>query len=292
VAVTERPELCAALRGADAFVLENSRYDAEVARWVAESPLRWIQLLSSGYENLVRHGVPDGVTVTNAAGVRSGSVAEHGVALLLALAHAVPAISREMQHERWQPGLASVLRSLEGATALIVGYGDIGRELARRLASFGVRIIAANRSPVADPIVEQAFGLGRLDEALALADIVALSVAYVPQTHHLLSAARLAAARPGALLLNVSRGGVVDTEALVDALESGRLGGAALDVTDPEPLPPGHPLWRTKNVLISPHLGGTATAASNERLCRLVVENARRIASGKAALGRVQLGRA
>lgn len=276
-AVADKGDLPAALAGAAGLVMENSRFDADVAAWVAASPPRWIQLLSAGYENLVRHGVPPQVVVTNAAGVRSGAVAEHAMALLLGLTRGVPQMVHAMAERSWRPEIADTIFGMEGATVLIVGYGDIGRALARRLAPFGVRVMAANRGPVADPPVERAFGLDALDAALALADIVVLSVAYVPETHGLISASRLAAMKPGALLVNVSRGGVVDHAALADALSAGRIGGAALDVTDPEPLPPDHGLWRSGNVLVSPHLGGTATAASAARLAALVHDNAMRL---------------
>ncbi|MBD0417351.1 NAD(P)-dependent oxidoreductase [Oryzicola mucosus] len=285
VVVKDKIDLPAALQGAAGFVLENSRYDAQIAAVLVGGSVGWIQLLSAGYENLVTHGVAPGIVVTNAGDARSPNVAEHAVALLLGLVRGLPVILSAQRQETWQPHIARGLSTLEDGAALIVGYGGIGREIATRLLAFGMRVSAVNRSPVDDPRLSQIHGLADLDNAVAAADVVAIAIAYVPATHHLFSARRLAAMKRGALLVNVARGGVVDTEALAAGLQQGDIGGAALDVTDPEPLPDGHPFWRVPNLIISPHLGGTNTQSATERLCALVLANADGFSRGERPLG-------
>lgn len=288
--VRDKSELPAALKGAAGLVMENSRYDAEVAECLRAAGTGWIQLLSAGYENLVSHGVQSGVVVTNAGDARSPGVAEHAVALLLGLVRGLPAILRAARDETWFPGVTRQMSTLEGREALIVGYGSIGREIATRLLGFGMTVRAINRSPVEDGRLSGISGFSDLGAALKAADAVMIAVAYVPQTHHLFAAPQLAMMKRDAVLVNVARGGVVDTDALAASLTEGRIGGAALDVTDPEPLPPGHPLWRAPNLIISPHVGGTNTQPARERLCRHVLDNALRVSEGRSPEGIVLRG--
>ena len=152
----------------------------------------------------------------------------------------------------------------------IVGYGQIGREIALRARPFGIRTIAVSRTRKSDDLLDESYTLSELDQALARADIVMLTIALTPETRHLFDRRRLAACKPGVVLINVARGGLVDQQALAAALASGQVGGAGLDVVDPEPLPASDPLWAAPNLIISPHFAGGGSvgqpaAAGRER---------------------------
>jgi glyoxylate reductase len=178
---------------------------------------------------------------------------------------------RAGQWRTWDPGLL-LGPDIHGATLGIVGLGAIGAAVARRARGFGMRLLYVNRR--ARPELEAELGLTRVDKAtlLAQADVVSLHVPLSPETRHWLGRAELAAMKPGALLVNTARGPVVDPSALVDALRSGHLGGAALDVTDPEPLPLDSPLLHLPRVLLAPHIA-SASHATRGRMASMAVDN-------------------
>jgi phosphoglycerate dehydrogenase-like enzyme len=219
--------------------------------------------------------VPDGVTLCNAAGVHDASTAELAVALILASGRHLDDFARMQPAGRWEPihGLA-----LADLRVLIVGYGNIGSAIERRLSGFEVASITrvARRARSGDAPVH---AIDNLDTLLPDADVVILIAPHTEETEGLFSADRLALLPDGALLVNVARGPLVDTGALLAETASGRL-RAALDVTDPEPLPSDHPLWRTPGVLIVPHVGG-ASSAFFPRADRLIAAQLRRFASGE-----------
>lgn len=281
------PETLEALPGAQGLVLVHGpQHEARQVYEVLRAPgntVRWMHFISAGREGYEELGWPPGVTVTYASGAVAPGVAEHAMALLLALGRRVPDLVRTVMPQRaWDRTLvAPKARSLEGGTLAIVGYGQIGRELAQRARAFGMRIVTVSRSPVRDALVDEALPLSSLRQALAQADAVAVCIALTPETTHLLGEAEFAACRPGALLVNVARGPVLDQAALVRALHSGRIGGAGLDVSDPEPLPAGDPLWDCPNVLVSPHYAGSGNPRSVQRLAESVAGNVRRLAAGE-----------
>jgi phosphoglycerate dehydrogenase-like enzyme len=284
------PETLEALPGAQGLVLVHGpQHEARQVYEVLRAPgntVRWMHFISAGREGYEELGWPPGVTVSYAAGAVAPGVAEHAMALLLALGRRVPDLVRTVMPRRaWDRTLvAPQARSLEGGTLAIVGYGHIGRELARRARAFGMRIVTVSRSPVRDEQVDEALPLSALYQALAKADAVAVCIALTPETTHLLGEAEFAACRPGALLVNVARGPVLDQAALVRALHSGQIGGAGLDVSDPEPLPAADPLWDCPNVLISPHYAGSGNPRSVQRLAEGVAENVRRLSAGEPLL--------
>ncbi|HEY8474569.1 MAG TPA: 2-hydroxyacid dehydrogenase [Natronosporangium sp.] len=245
-------------------------FDARPLELIRAMPkLRVVQTLTAGYEHVLPY-LPEGVTLCNAGGLHDTSTAELAVTLMLASLRGIPDFVRgqdagEWRHRRWD--------SLADRTVLIVGYGGIGAAIERRLAGFEVEVLRVARRP--RPGVA---GLAELPELLPRADVVVLCVPLTDQTRRMVDAAFLARMRDGALLVNVARGGVVDTDALVSEVANGRL-RAALDVTDPEPPPPGHPLWRLPGVLLSPHVGGNSTAFL-PRAHRLIIEQLARFAAG------------
>ena len=206
-----------------------------------------------------------GIAVTHVVGVGALSVAEHVIGQLLALAAQLPQAERALREGQFQRRWELPLWEISELTLAIVGYGHIGRELARiAKAGFRMRVLAVNRSgrPVDDPNVDATLPL---HEALARADAISIHVPLSAQTRGLIDAAALACAKPGAWLVDTSRGGVVDTMALHAALQSGRLAGAALDVWDPSPPPADHPLLKLPNVIATPHSAGI-TVQSFRRL--------------------------
>ena len=285
-----------ALPGATGLLLVHGPHD-EARRVYAAlrdpgSTVRWMHFISAGREGYEELGWPEGVIVSYAGGGVAPVVAEHAMALLLAMGRRVPDLATIVMPRRAfdRTLVAPRARSVEGATLAIVGYGQIGRELARRARAFDMRIVTASRTPRADELVEEALPLSRLREVLAQADAIAVSIALTPETRHLLGAAEFAACKADALLVNVSRGPVIDQDALRRALEQGLLGGAALDVTDPEPLPADDPLWTCPNLLISPHFAGSGSPRSLDRLASGVVENLVRLQAGQPLLHVVSAG--
>jgi phosphoglycerate dehydrogenase-like enzyme/glyoxylase-like metal-dependent hydrolase (beta-lactamase superfamily II) len=274
----------AAIADADALIGACSAALLDAGR-----KLRWVQVGSAGVERHV--GLPRiasrEVCLTNAQRLYGPEIADHAVGMLLALTRALPAALDNQRGARgWElPAAAGdAMVELRGKRALVAGLGGIGREIAQRLAAFGARVVATEARPKPPPsYVERVGGPDALLELAKDADFVFVCTPLTKETEKLFDARFFAAAKPGARLVNVARGRCVDTEALVAALKSGRLAGAALDVTDPEPLPPDHELWKLGNVIVTPHDAATSDAAEARQflLCR---ENLRRFVAGEPLL--------
>ena len=219
--------------------------------------LRVVQLLSAGYDNVLA-ALPTGVLLANASGVHDASTAELAVTLTLSSLRGIPEFVAAQGRSQWLP--ADIRPSLADKKVLILGYGGIGVAIARRLGGFEATLTAvASRARVGDELVSSVHGVDELPSLLPEHDVVIVIVPLTEATQGLVDRNFLASMREGSLLVNVSRGKVVDTDALVAAVGSGRI-RAALDVTDPEPLPADHPLWQMPGVLISPHVGGVTSA--------------------------------
>lgn len=206
--------------------------------------LKWVQSWNAGVDPYLVPGVlPEGVRLTSAVGAYGPAVSEHMLAMLLAIYKRLPAYRDQQRAHIWAD--LGPVGSLAGKTVLVGGAGDIGRHFARLVRALGAQRVIGLRRSAGCPVegFDEIYGLGALDGLLPQADVVALALPHTPETAGLMSKARLLAMRPGAVLLNAGRGSAVDCTALAEVLCSGRLLGAGLDVTDPEPLPPGHPLW-------------------------------------------------
>ncbi len=232
------------------FVLPYTFDTATLAPLARMSRLRVVQTLTAGVEH-VAAAVPDGVTLCNARGVHDASTAELAVTLALAALRGLPGFVRAQDRQEW---VHEQLGSLADKRVLVIGAGSIGGAVARRLAPFECDVVlVASRARAGVRGIDELAGL------LPTAEVVVLTLPLTDATRGLVDAAFLAALPDGALVVNVARGPVVDTGALLAELASGRL-RAALDVTDPEPPPPGHPLWSAPGLLLSPHVGGNTTA--------------------------------
>ena len=235
--------------------------------------LRVVQTMAAGVDWLI-DAIPAGVTLCDGAGIHDVPVAEWVMMAILAAYHNLPTYVTSQKNRHWyQAGLESGGDDLEGATVLIVGYGSIGRAVEARLMPFGVNLLRVARRPR-----EGVHAWRDLPAFLRQADVVIILLPLTRETRRIVDGRFLSAMRPGTLLVNPARGGIIDTDALTRALLDGRV-RAALDVTDPEPLPDGHPLWSAPGVLITPHVAGSVRKLF-DRAWRLIADQVRRYETG------------
>jgi len=280
----DRAELLSQIEDADAFIGQAGLWDTDIAIAMEHAPrLRWLQLANAGYDNVERAGVPEHVTVTNMGSVCSQIIAEHAVSLLLASMRGVAAFVDATRRHEWTPReLSGRVCTLWKKHVAVLGFGPIGRNIRDRLRAFDAQVTAVARTARVDEDGTRVIPYAALNELLGEVDALIVACPHKPETIGLVDTAALAAMRPGSFLVNISRGTIIDTDALVAALNKGQLGAAALDVTDPEPLPADHALWRCPNLIITPHIsfagGGAAVRADLEAL---LIDNVQRFLSGK-----------
>ena len=287
--VRSTAELAGALPDADGIVMLGHFYTADVAALVREKGrrLRWIQLTTAGYDGFTFHGVSATIAVTNAGHSHAPMVAEHAVTLLTALTRRLDLFAEPQSRHVFDRRIALPLATLEDSTVAILGYGGIGRETARRAKAFGARVVAVARSARQDEFADAIVPAHQLHAVLAQADSLVVTAALTEETKGMIDAHAMAAMKPGGVLVNIARGAIVDTTALVEALMSGRLAGAGLDVTDPEPPPPDHPLWSCPNLIVTPHISGMGSPAVRRRIGTLVMDNLVRFVAGEDLRHRV-----
>ncbi len=263
----------------------------DVSLLTAAVRLRWLQTGGAGVDTLpLAELARRGVTLTNNSGVHAPNIAEHTLAMMLAFARQLPQLVRAQDQHRWRDTEThGAVFELNGQTLLLLGLGDIGLAIAARAAAFNMRVVGVRRRdlPLPELPIEIA-PMSQLTDLLGAADHVVTSLPLTKTTAGLLGAAQLAAMKAGAFIYNVGRGPVIDTAALTAALASGHLGGAGLDVVDPEPLPADSPLWDMKNVLITSHTSG-ASPIYWERGAAILLENVRRFGAGQPLLNVVDL---
>ena len=284
-------QLAAAAPDMEALVIGGHLFKAEAAKLMREcaKKLRFIQTFTAGYEGLQEHGVPPGVVVANAGDSWSHAVAEHGMAMLLAMVKKLETAIVNRPAHKWDRADSSKMTSLDGMTLAIVGYGSIGRTFARFARPFGMHIVGLRRNPQPDPLVDEMVAADQLPAVLARADVVLVAVPYSKTTDKMMGAAQFAACKQGAFFINLARGGLVDQRALADALKSGKLAGAATDVTSPEPLPAADPLWDSPNLILTPHVAGASGPVGRRRLAEFVGANVARFVAGQPVLSVVTL---
>ncbi len=246
----------------------------------AGKKLRWVQVLSAGLEHCGFDELKNSpITVTNAKIIQGPEIADHAFALLLSLTRSIHRVEADRSKQDWDRGRYRPIE-LRGKTALVIGLGGIGTQIAERAFAFGMTVLAIDPKDI--PFLNAVKQVGKPDqlpEFLPRADVVFMSAPHTLETETMLGLEEFALMKQGTYFVNVSRGKTVDTEALMQALKQGRLAGAGLDVTNPEPLPKGHPLWTMENVVITPHLAGQSDVFS-QRLLELVKENLKRFAKG------------
>lgn len=250
----------------------------------AATKLKWVHNYSAGIENIVDlPGIKDGKVTLTALKIYQGpEIADHALALLLHLTRNIGIYHHAQQEGNWlkssKDGLPLI--ELRGRTALVIGLGGIGMQVAERLNAFGMKVIAVDEKDI--PMMNAIAYVGKPDELLTLlpqTDVVISCVPLTPRSENMLGAKEFDAMKQGSYFINVSRGKIANTPALVKALQDGRLAGAGLDVTEPEPLPSDHPLWKMPNVIITPHVAGVSDARQ-QRQRELVLDNISRFCKG------------
>ncbi|WP_420880278.1 D-isomer specific 2-hydroxyacid dehydrogenase family protein [Rhodococcus sp. (in: high G+C Gram-positive bacteria)] len=271
--------------------------DAEALVWAGDDParfpaelpesIRWVQLHSAGVEHWFDAGVirrhPD-LLWTSAAGAFSATVAEHAFTLLLAGVRALP---EHLAATTWrQREFFDKVGTLRGARVAIIGAGGIGRAMIPMLTAVGAVVIAVNRSGRPVPGADEVVTADRVDEVFGRVDHVVVAAPATADTRHLVGAPQLAKLGPRSWVINVARGPLVDTDAVVDALRDSQIGGVGLDVTDPEPLPDGHPLWTLPNAIVTPHDSNPPSVRAGA-FADHVGENVRRFVAGEDLVARI-----
>ena len=272
-------ELAGALPGADVLFVWDFRSPALATAWPAASSLRWVHAASAGVNHLLTpEVVASDIVVTNSRGVFDEPMAEYVLGLALALAKDLSTTLAHQRERRWHH---RETERLGGRHALIAGTGPIGRAIARKLTAVGMTVSGLGRvARPDDPDLGSVSPMSALSEALPKADFVVLAAPLTQETRGMIDARAIATMKPGARLINVSRGPLVVQEDLVEALSAGRLGGAALDVFVDEPLAGSSPLWHLPNVIVSPHMSGDVVGWRAE-LVALFVDNLSRYLAGQ-----------
>ncbi len=278
----ESDDLLREVADADALV---GTVSAELVR--AGSKLKWVQIRSAGVERYLHLAPPDlrdsDIVLTNGRIIQGPEIADHAFALLLANTRGLTRFWPNQQQAAWkrEPG---GLVELRGKTAVVVGVGGIGTQIAVRAHAFGMRVIGVDPKDIPyQPYLATVVRPDRLDEVLPEADVLFIAAPHTPESHQMIGPQQFDLLPRGAYFIAVSRGKTYDMDALVKALDSQRLAGAGVDVTDPEPLPEDHPLWKFANVVITPHIAGASDEIGRRRL-DLIKENIRRFVNGEPLL--------
>lgn len=247
--------------------------------------LAWVQAMSAGVDSIISNEAiakNDRIVLTNHRGVHGPAIADHAMAMLLSLTRDLRFHAGNQAQKRWGRGGSELTpMALDGKTMLVVGIGGIGSEIAKRGKAFGMKVWATRRSEAPRPdFVDRVELSPKLLSMLPQSDVVVIAAPLTEETQGMFNKAAFAAMKKGSFIVNIGRGPIIVQDELIAALKSGHLAGAALDVTDPEPLPAGSDLWGMKNVIITPHVAANAEV-TNERRWTLLRENLRRFAAGE-----------
>lgn len=250
-----------------------------------DSKLKWVQTWSAGVDTLPLDRLRDrDILLTNSSGVHAIPISESIFAMMLSFSRQMHIAVRHQLQKNWKADLSvpgqSTLGEINGKTLVIVGVGEIGRETARLAKAFGMHVIGVRRSDKPEPNVDQMFTMDGLHEALEKGDYIVNVLPLTEETHHMFDAEAWKAAKKGACFINAGRGPTVDTSSLIDALNSGQISGAGLDVFEQEPLPSDNPLWTMEQVIITPHVAGSNDRYT-ERVVDIFTENVKAYAQGQ-----------
>ena len=266
----DRQALAGAIADADIYMGHLSR---EV--FLAAKKLQWVQSPSSGVNYyLAIPELKDGpVILTGARGTHAASVADSAMAMILAITRGIRDSIQAQPEHKWVGSVRQKLVELTDLTMGVIGLGSIGRALAKRAVAFDMRIVAVELFPNNKPeYIHELWGLERLNDLLAESDIVVVTVPWTPEVQGMIGAEQIARMKPSAMLVGISRGGIIDQQALVEALREKRIASAALDVFEPEPLPADNELWDIDNLLVASHIAG-GTQYEAEYLLQIFHEN-------------------
>ncbi len=271
---------------ADGIIGEISRDE-----FLKAKKLRWLQEYSAGVEDYgYKEFIESDVTLTNCKIVQGPTIADHAFGMLLALTRGMPRHIANREKEEWARENTG-LTELPGMTAVVIGVGGIGSQIAQRAHGFEMTVIGVDPKDIAPGNhVSRVVRPDQLDSVLPLADVVFVSAPHTRESEHMVGPRQFELMKQGAYFIAVSRGKLYDTPALVKALDSRKLAGAGLDVTDPEPLPKGHPLWKFSNVIITPHIASQSPGAAARRVS-IITENLRRYVAGEPLLNVVDKGK-
>ena len=273
-----------ALDGAEILHVYNSAFTGDFARLVRDKgrALKWIQFTTVGIEIGLNAGLAEGVWVTNSGDVSQRVLAGHAMALMLGVMRGFRRFERLRAQRKWsREAMSSHMIETEGARMIILGMGRIGQDIARKAKAFDMEVICVTRAPApAVPEIDRVIPREKVGEVLPTADVVMVAMPLDSSTKGFLSAEKIALMQETAILVNISRGKVVDEAALARALAEGRIKGAGLDAFADEPLPAASPFWDLPNVLMTPHVGGQGGRELWRRMSELIRENTRRYLSG------------
>lgn len=247
----------------------------------AARSLKWLQLQMAGTDGYLKPGIlPEKVVLTNVTGAFGESIAEYVLGAVLLLKNHFHTYIRRQSQKSW----AKIpVTNLKGSTVLLLGLGDIGRETAKRMKAMGAYVIAVKRRPSERPdYVDELYYEAELDRVIPRADVFVLTIPMYAEVRHIISQRRIALMKPSALLVNIARGGLIDQDALIAALQQGKIAGAALDVFEQEPLPEDSPLWELENILLTPHnAGGFSSPMAREKIGQIMLDNLERYLTGQ-----------
>ena len=260
----------------------------DAGRLVRANQLRWLHIQSAGVDKYADPALlpSEDVIVTRTAGVFGTPIAEHVVGMMIALCRAFPVYDANQRNRQWKRLPEGNYRQISGATVLVVGAGDLGGEIAKRLSGFDCRILGVRRSAQPSRYFDDVYGMAELPQALGKADFTVIALPSTKETRGMFDAELLASMKRDSILINIGRGDIVDTAALAAALQSGWLGGAGLDVTDPETLTETSPIWMLDNVMITPHVSGFSPKIPAKR-AKLFLDLLSRYLAGQELYNRV-----
>lgn len=284
VMVRDPAQLSVHLPAAAALIANNRSFTPENAAIIRQNAksLKWIQFSTSGIDSAVNNGLPPGVVVTNAAGLRAFAVAEHAISLIFGLYRQVRYTERARLTQSWiRDEVTPKCDNIGGKRAVVIGVGAIGQEIARKLKAFDAYVTGISRST--DPLDHFDVIRPRTDlvAAAAEADIVIMAATYEPAIDKMASREMFWAMKPKSIFINIARGKLVDEPALLEALKTGRIAGAGLDVMNTEPLPADSPIWTLDNVHMTPHIGGAGGKNPHGGFGNIFAENLSRFVAGK-----------
>lgn len=272
------------------LVVYASQFSSSIADWIKKNPLEWIHLVTAGSDPLDAVKIPDSLYLSSSGHLWTDTVAEHALAMLLTFSRGMNVSIRTVQTSQWsREEIIPRLHRIKDLNVLVVGYGRIGSKIGISVKNLGAQVTGvASTERNVDGI--SVYKMADLDVLIPHADVIVLSVPLNPQTHHLISKAQFDLMKKSAILINVSRGGVLDEEALYRVLVNGKLSGAGLDVFENEPLSLQHPLRSLSNVLLTPHVAGFGEKDIQEAVAKNVRDNLLDILAGRSPRNQINMG--